>query len=115
MAENQKLAVILVRSIINVRPDVKETLTKLKLLRKNACVIINDTPSTRGMLRVIKDYVTWGTLDQETQAELQKKGEGFIPLHPPRKGFGGIKAPFARGGALGDRKEKINDLIKRMM
>ncbi|MFP4423704.1 MAG: uL30 family ribosomal protein [Candidatus Woesearchaeota archaeon] len=114
MAE-KNIAVILVRSIINIRPDVKETLTKLKLLRKNSCVIIPDTPSTRGMLRVIKDYVTWGILDEETETALKKKGDRFIPLHPPRKGYGGIKVPFARGGALGDRKEKINDLIKRMI
>jgi large subunit ribosomal protein L30 len=38
-------------------------------------------------------------------------------LKPPRKGFGrkGIKKTFVQGGALGDRKEKINDLIKRMV
>ena len=38
-------------------------------------------------------------------------------LNPPRKGFGraGIKKSFRQSGALGDRKEKINDLIKRMM
>ena len=41
----------------------------------------------------------------------------FFRLNPPRKGYGrkGIKIPFSRGGALGDRKEKINDLIKRML
>lgn len=38
-------------------------------------------------------------------------------LKPPRKGFerAGIKKPFQQGGVLGDRKEKINDLIKRMV
>ncbi len=38
-------------------------------------------------------------------------------LSPPSKGFErkGIKTPFALGGALGDRKEKINVLLKKMM
>lgn len=38
-------------------------------------------------------------------------------LTPPTKGFErkGIKIPYTQGGALGDRKEGINDLIKRMI
>lgn len=36
-------------------------------------------------------------------------------LHPPRKGYEGIKRPFADGGALGDRGEAINDLLLRML
>ncbi len=38
-------------------------------------------------------------------------------LKPPRKGYErkGIKKPFSVGGALGNRREKINELIKRMI
>jgi large subunit ribosomal protein L30 len=38
-------------------------------------------------------------------------------MSPPRKGFErkGIKVPFKLGGASGNRSEKINDLILRMM
>ncbi len=41
----------------------------------------------------------------------------FFRLPPPRKGFEtkGIKVPFSQGGVLGYRKEKINDLITRMI
>ncbi|MFH1447303.1 MAG: 50S ribosomal protein L30 [Candidatus Micrarchaeota archaeon] len=35
-------------------------------------------------------------------------------LHPPRKGYVHIKKPYPHG-ALGYRKGKINDLLKRMM
>ena len=35
-------------------------------------------------------------------------------LHPPRKGYEGIKKSFNEGGALGYRGEKINKLIRRM-
>ena len=41
----------------------------------------------------------------------------FFRLKPPEKGFErkGIKSPFSMGGALGYRKDKINDLIIRML
>lgn len=41
----------------------------------------------------------------------------FFRLLPPVKGFErkGTKKPFSLGGALGYRKEKINDLIQRML
>ena len=35
-------------------------------------------------------------------------------LHPPRKGYEGIKRSFKEGGALGYRSEKINTLLRRM-
>jgi large subunit ribosomal protein L30 len=37
-------------------------------------------------------------------------------LHPPTKGFKGkVKKGYGMGGELGDRGEKINELIKRMV
>lgn len=41
----------------------------------------------------------------------------FFKLSPPKGGFerGGIKEQFARGGSCGYRKDKINELIIRMV
>lgn len=41
----------------------------------------------------------------------------YFRLKPPIKGFEryGIKMPFSMGGALGYRKDRINDLVKRMI
>jgi large subunit ribosomal protein L30 len=40
----------------------------------------------------------------------------YFRLNPPIGGLGvGIKKAYSLGGALGYRKEKINDLIKRML
>ncbi|MBS3163424.1 50S ribosomal protein L30 [Candidatus Woesearchaeota archaeon] len=41
----------------------------------------------------------------------------FFRLTPPIKGFEnkGTKKPFSMGGALGYRKDNINDLIRRML
>jgi large subunit ribosomal protein L30 len=46
-----------------------------------------------------------------------KKYKKYFRLSPPRKGYGrkGIKKPFSKKGALGNRAEKINDLLKRMI
>ncbi|PIY60378.1 50S ribosomal protein L30, partial [Candidatus Woesearchaeota archaeon CG_4_10_14_0_8_um_filter_47_5] len=46
-----------------------------------------------------------------------KKYKPFFRLSPPKGGFrkGGIKTPYVRGGALGNRKEKMNDLIQKML
>jgi len=126
----KKIAIVRVRGDITLKTSIKNTLKMLKLYRKNYCVVYDSKPSILGMVQKIKDYVTWGEIDQETLKLLkEKRGEKtkdkkgkeimkpYFRLNPPRKGFGrkGIKAPFTIGGALGNRKEKINDLIKRMV
>ena len=70
------------------------------------------------MINAVKDFVTWGPLSPEIEEKLKKKMiEGVAHLQPPRKGFGrkGIKFQFKTGGALGNRGDKINDLLMRMM
>ena len=141
---NGKIAIVLVRGKIGLTVPSKDTLTMLNLIRKNNCVVVDDTPLIRGMLQKVKDYITWGDLTEEIfQTLVEKRGKvyearltdrneayqynyrtiqgkhykNYFALNPPRKGFGrkGIKIAFRAGGALGDRKEKINDLILRMV
>lgn len=127
---SKKIAIVRVRGDVNIQKPIKDTLKMLRLYRKNYCSIYDATPNILGMVNKIKDYVTWGEIDQETlkllkekRGEKTKNKEGkelvkpFFRLSPPKKGFGrkGIKMPFHLSGALGNRKEKINDLIKRMI
>jgi large subunit ribosomal protein L30 len=116
---SEMIAAVRVRGITGVKYPVQETLKFLNLHRKNFCVIVEKKPSVIGMLNKAKDYLTWGDVSQETIDMLKKRDEGkkFFRLNSPRKGFGrkGIKNPFARGGALGYRGEKMNDLIRRML
>ncbi len=63
-------AVIRVRGRTGVRWDIADTLKMLNLTRINHCVLIPDTPAYRGMLQKVKDYVTWGEIDEETLAKL---------------------------------------------
>ena len=46
-----------------------------------------------------------------------KKYNKYFRLAPPKKGYEkkGTKKPFSKGGALGNRKSKIEDLLRRMM
>ena len=152
-------AVIRVRGTLNIKPDIKYTMELLRLHRTNHCVVIPDTVEYTGMIKKVKDYVTWGEVSDEVLAELiSKRGKlsGDAPvtdkyvkensdyknvkefakavstgdvnynslkdvkpvfrLSPPNKGgYEGIKRSFQVGGALGNRGEKINDLIKRMI
>ena len=139
----KKLAVVRIRGITGIKKSIKDTLNMLCLYHNNYCVVVND--SLLGMIKKTKDYVTWGEIDDETYRLLvEKRGEEFkgretdtkkkisykkfiiinnkkykkyFRLSPPRGGFErkGIKVPFTIGGALGYRKEKINELIKKMV
>lgn len=157
--ELKRLVIVRVRGECKLYHEIKYTLDMLRLYKKNSCAVIAGRPSYVGMLDKIKDFITWGEIDENTFKELLKKRgklpgkkplteqylkektkldfEGFtkeffrfkkelkdIPglklffkLHPPIHGFErkGIKKPFSMGGALGYRKEKINDLIMRMV
>ena len=155
----KKIAVIRIRSSKGIKEEIKDTMKMLRLYKQNNCVIIDNKPNLIGMLKKIKDYVTWGEIDEKTFKELLlKRGrivgkkkltedylkektklsvdefgkeffnfkktlkdvaglKLFFKLKPPVKGFErkGIKTPFSMGGVLGYRKEKINDLIIRML
>ena len=119
--ELKKIAAIRIRGSVTVGKPIEDTLKMLRLYRKNYCVILDNKPSVMGMLKKIKDYITWGEIDSGTLKLLaEKRGEKdkqFFRLQPPIKGFErkGIKKPFSIGGALGYRGEKINELIKRMI
>ena len=154
-----KLAVIQVRGGIHLSPEHKQSLNYLQLRKKNSCVILENSPSYMGALVKLKDYVTWGEVDEQTlKLLLEKRGRlagnqlisenylkektkmGFeqfvksfadnkiklkdVPglktyfrLTPPKGGFEreGVKKQFSLGGALGYRKDNINNLLRRMI
>lgn len=113
-----KLAVVRVRGAMMKTKVVEDTLDMLKLHKRFFCSIVEDTPSRLGQLKKVQGFVTWGEVDSETEKELSKNGEKrFYRLHPPRGGFErkGTKAPYAKGGALGNRGKEINTLIRRML
>lgn len=60
-----KLAVIRIRGGIKARYAANKTLKMLNLTRVNHCVLVDDDPSTLGMLQEAKDYITWGEIKPE--------------------------------------------------
>jgi large subunit ribosomal protein L30 len=115
----KKIAVVLIRGLINLNTDIKDTLYMLGLRKKHNCVVLKDTPSIQGMLHKCKDYITWGNISEETLSQLKKVRlqEKAYCLNPPKGGFErkGIKKSFTKGGALGNRGDNINKLITRMI
>lgn len=128
-----------------VNVNIARALELLRLRNKNYCVLKDKTPQLMGTLKKVKDFVTWGEVSDDVEKMLfEKRGQEYkgrtedskkkikynrfveyekkkykpvFRLNPPKKGYGrkGIKVAFTIGGALGDRGEKINDLIKRMI
>lgn len=100
---NNKIAVVLIRGTIGTHPDVKKTLELLRLKQKHACVVIDDNEISRGMIQKVKDYVTYGSIDEETFKELiDKRGEVV----------GGEKAQVAKVDSAKIAKEYFEGKIK---
>ena len=151
-------AVVRVRGQPDVNKDIRYTMGLLGLTRVNHCVVVPENPSIKGMLQMVKDYCTWGEIEEETLVamiktrgkitgdkditnEYLKENSAFgsveelakamiendyrmremedakpvFRLHPPIKGYEGIKRSYKNGGALGYRGKDINDLINRML
>ena len=77
-----KLALIRLRSGIRARGEVRDTLAMLRLHRINHLVIVDDTPSYKGMIQKVKDYITWGEIDKETLVKLLRKRGRLIGNRP---------------------------------
>lgn len=121
-----KVAIVRIRGIVKVRSDIAETMSLLGLKRTNACVVLELNPVVAGMIKKCKDYITYGEVSDETIALLEEKrattavkneSKSVYFLAPPKGGFErkGIKKPFSVGGVLGNRQEKINLLIAKMV
>ena len=138
------IAVIRIKGQVGLRKPIAETLHRLRLRKKYSCVVFSEpTKEQLGMIKKVKDFVAFGEIDKKTFEKLiQKRGKlinktkkidakkfierlekgkkyeelnlkPFFRLHPPRKGINS-KLHFPKG-VLGDNKEKINDLIERML
>jgi large subunit ribosomal protein L30 len=142
-SESKLLAVVRIKGEVKVKPDVKDTLYRLRLRRKYSCVLINpENKNFNGMIYVIKHSVAYGEISEDILAKLiEARGKkidnskfdsakvakeliqgkklselGFKPffrLHPPRKGINS-KLQYPKG-VLGNNHEGINKLIERML
>ena len=116
-----------VRGVKGVRRDIVQALKQLHLTRKNHCVVLESSaPWVADALRKIKDYIAWGELAEKTSKELSSKRkmefsverDGFklqlYRLNNPMGGWKNIKLYYPKGD-LGNRGDKINLLIEKML
>jgi large subunit ribosomal protein L30 len=73
-----RIAIVRICGEHGLTKEVKSTLQLLNLHKKNSCSVVKNNPSSVGMIKRIKDYVTWGELDEETFKSLVKK-RGKLP------------------------------------
>ncbi len=62
-------AIIRLRGKLNIKPKIKDTLHYMRLNRVNHAVVLPENETTKGMLQVAKDYVTWGEINAEILTE----------------------------------------------
>jgi len=66
-------AVIRIRGTVNTTRGIKDTLEMLRLDKANACSLVLENSTYKGMLSVVKDWVTWGEVDKNNLVETLKK------------------------------------------
>jgi large subunit ribosomal protein L30 len=137
-------AVVRIKGSAGTNKKIEDTLRMLNLDSPNRCVVIPETKEYLGMLKKAKDRITWGEIDKKTLSNLlEKRGKIseeklkemkmkdfddlsdvliknqiklklIFRLNPPRHGFKSTRLPYPKGD-LGFRKEKINELLERMI
>ncbi len=60
------IAIIRIRGSTGIKPVAEKTAELLNLNRINHMVLFNENDSINGMLKRVKDYVTWGEVNKET-------------------------------------------------
>lgn len=59
------LIAIRIDGMPGVKPPQESTLNALRMKTRFSAVLLRDNPATRGMLRRVKDHVTWGDANKE--------------------------------------------------
>lgn len=139
------IAVIRIHGDVKINADVRETFNRLRIRRKYSCIVINPNKEQLAMINKMRSFIAFGEINNETfEKLLEKRGQlinktkkidakkvaqelekgkkyeelnlkPFFRLHPPRGGIESKKHFGVGKGVLGNNKEKINDLIGRML
>jgi large subunit ribosomal protein L30 len=115
-------AVLRLRGKGDLRHSVKDTLRLLHLTRQNHCTVVPQDPTYRGMLHLVKDYVTWGEVDPEVLARLLlKRGrqvgdrpidDAFIKDHSKYKSIWDLSQALAKGDARLSEVRELRPVLR---
>ncbi len=75
---NQRIAIIRIRGKAKVKREIESTFSLLRLYNKNTCVVVPNNKVYTGMINKLKDYITWGEIDEATFNEMLSK-RGKLP------------------------------------
>lgn len=109
------IAVVRVRGTVNVRRDVAETLSRLRLEKPNHCIVLPEDKSYIGMVKKVKDWVAYGRIDLDTlKLLLERRGRltGGRPLTEENVKELGFNSIEELAEALWRGEVKIKDLRK---
>lgn len=67
------IAVIRVRGTVNVADKIAFTMDNLRLFKTNHLVLVKEDKSTKKMVEKVKDYTTFGEINEETLSKLLAK------------------------------------------
>ena len=102
-------AAVLVRGRVNASRRMKDALDSLRLTRVNHCSLAGET--SLGALRVCKDYLTWGEVDEATLTKLiEARGmmPGDRPVDSEALKQGGFDSASSFAKALLEGKTKMD-------
>lgn len=116
---------IRIRGDVGLKKFQRETLNRLRLRRKYACIVLEKpTKEQLGMIEKSRNFLAYGEIDEATYKKLveargQKSADGklkpFFRLHPPRKGIDAKKHFGVDKGVLGNHDKEIVKLLERML
>ena len=108
------LAVIRIRGTTGIRPAAAKTAELMRLNRINHMVLVEDNDVNRGMLQKVKDYVTWGEVDDVTVEMILKyraQLKGHNPLMEEElKDISGYETFKDLASAINQGKIKFRDI-----
>ncbi|OGS48113.1 MAG: 50S ribosomal protein L30 [Euryarchaeota archaeon RBG_16_68_13] len=115
-------AIVRLRGKSDLAAPVKDTLRMLRLTRQNHCVVLRDDATTRGMLQLVKDFVTWGEIDAEVLAKLLlRRGravgdkpidDAFVKAHSEYKSIWDLSQAMAKGEATLKDVRELKPLLR---
>lgn len=119
--------------LINENPSYKGMLLKSKdyitwgeIDQETLTQLITKRGRVVGGEKITDDYIKnnteYSSIEEFSKAILESEItfedaniKPVFRLHPPRKGYEGVRTAFQEGGSLGYRKEEIRALIKKMV
>ena len=110
------ILVLRIAGRVKNRAKDNETLRRLKMGRKFACVLVDEGDVVRmGMVRSVSHMVAYGSVSDEFVESMKGRlKDGVYYLHPPRGGFRKSSRLPTPKGILG-KNEDITKLIGRML